>query len=156
MEEDEGVVIADRVEDHFQMMDVICQKVDVEHIPAEDTTQKIEVDTMGQEAEEGWDVEDMLPKIGQVLHPTHPKTTRIDIPQKTVILVFEDLLLEGFMPVMIVEIYILEVMFLGQVRGKHQTIQDTLKVDHKETFHQQVVQRSMVIPQNLLLLLSSR
>ena len=84
MEEDEVVVIADRVEDHFQMMDVMCQKVDEEHIPAEDTTQKIEGDTMGQGAEEGWDVEDMLLKIGQVLHPTHPRTTRIDIPQKTV------------------------------------------------------------------------
>ena len=52
MEEDEVVVIADRVEDHFQMMDVMCQKVDEEHIPAEDTTQKIEGDTMDR-TEEG-------------------------------------------------------------------------------------------------------
>ena len=84
MVEDVDVVIVGLVEGHFQTMDVMRQKEDVEHIQIEDITQKIEVDTMVKEAEEEWDVVDMPHKIETVL-PTRQKTPPTDIPQTIVI-----------------------------------------------------------------------
>ena len=110
------MVIVGHVEGHFQTMDVMRQKEDVGHIQIEDITQKIEVDTMAKEAEEEWDVVDMLHKIETILL-TRQKTPPTDIPQKIVILAFAELL-EEFMLVVIDATYTPEVMFPGQILEK--------------------------------------
>ena len=70
-------VIADHVVDHFQTMAAMRKKEDVELIPIEDITQKIEADIMV--VEEEWDVVDTVDKIEPVL-PIRQKTTWTDIP----------------------------------------------------------------------------
>lgn len=116
MVEDVDVAIVGHVDGHFQTMDVMRQKEDGGHIQIEGITQKIEVDTMAQEAEEAWVVVDMQHKIEPIL-PNRQITPPTDMPQTIVILVFAELLVE-FMLVVIDATYMPEVMFPGQILEK--------------------------------------